>query len=66
MTPEELRTALEEGVAKASSPTALVFTFVGRSSRGLGIRPIVLSEMQSGEKVYGVDCATAKRWLKKL
>jgi hypothetical protein len=37
------------------SGKTLAATFVGRTSRGLGVRPRVLSHQENGEKVYGLS-----------
>lgn len=64
MTLGDLRAALERAEGKPDA--ALALTFVGRSSRGLSVRPMVLEHRADGARVYGVTVAQLRRWVARL
>lgn len=66
MSPAELVETLRAAVALGEEDHGIVFTFVGPTSRGLGVRVQILATTQDGERVMAVDRKTAKRWLAKI
>lgn len=74
MTVEECKGWLDDMIARAAEnesperPDNKIFagTFVGQSSRGLPVRPEVLSRTQDGERVYGITLRQARKWRKAL
>lgn len=62
MTSDELRSVLNRAEEEGRDDEDIGLIFVGTTSRGLPVRPRILSESQNGEKVYMITV----RQLRKL
>ncbi len=68
MKPAEFRSFLEGQLSRAEGKPddAPCATLVGRSFRGLGVRPRVVDQRQDGNKVYSLNVEQCRRVLKRL
>jgi hypothetical protein len=69
----DLALALDLGLAQhqdkggdPDDPKALVLTLIAPTTRGMGIRPIILERREDGSRVLGITARQATRWRKKI
>lgn len=65
MTARELKERLGAVEAEGRPDDAPALTFVAKSAKGIGVRPTLLSERPSGERVYSVTVKQLRRMVEK-
>ena len=70
MTPEQWRDYLVEKIELAESESrtesSVCFVVIGKSMRGIGVRPEIVAWHEDGSKAYMFTVAVARRALKKV